>query len=130
MAIETLANCMANGTIALLDKMIQAHNIDWVKHPTFEGVYLKHLIRGENTNGQLSCHMVKIDPGCTLEMHTHAEQWELHEVIGGTGHCTLDGSMLPYGAGQMTVIPCGTPHAVTAEHEGLVLLAKFFPALC
>lgn len=126
----TLANQIANGTITLPEKKIQANQIDWVKHPAYKGVYLKHLIRGEQTNGQFSCHMVKIDPGCTLEMHIHAEQWELHEVIEGTGRCSLDGSMVPYGAGQMTVIPCGTPHEVTAGNEGLVLLAKFIPPLC
>ena len=130
MMTQTFVNNMANGTITTPDATIQADAIDWNPHPDFAGVYLKHLVRGESTNGQLSCHMVRIDPGCTLETHTHATQWELHEVIDGAGLCHLDGSMVRYGAGQMTVIPCGTPHAVTAEGEGLVLLAKFFPALC
>jgi len=92
-------------------------------------VYLKHIIRGENTNGQLSSHMVRIDPGCTLETHIHAEQWELHEVIEGAGTCNLGGCSVSYGPGQMAVIPSGTLHAVTAGENGLVLLAKFFPAL-
>jgi quercetin dioxygenase-like cupin family protein len=129
MKTKDIAGCIANGTITFTDKVMQADTIDWVAHPSFEGVYLKHLIQGADTQGQLSCHMVKIDPGCILETHTHAEQWELHEVIAGEGNCVLDGSPLPYAAGQMTVIPCDTPHAVEAGDNGLVLLAKFFPAL-
>lgn len=125
----TIASSIANGTIALPEKMISAEAIEWTKHASFEGVYLKHLVRGENTNGQLSCHMVRIDPGCALETHVHAAQWELHEVIEGTGTCNLNGSTVLYGVGQMAVIPSGTPHAVKAGESGLILLAKFFPAL-
>ncbi len=129
MKTKDIAACINNGTITFTDKVIQVEAINWVAHPSFEGVYLKHLIRGADTEGQLSCHMVKIDPGCTLETHTHAEQWELHEVIGGEGLGMLAEKALSYKAGQITVIPCGTPHAVTAGDQGLVLLAKFFPAL-
>ncbi len=129
MKTKNIAACINNGTITFTDKVIQVEAINWVAHPSFEGVYLKHLIRGADTEGQLSCHMVKIDPGCILETHTHAEQWELHEVIEGEGHCILDGGSLPYAAGRMMVIPRDTPHAVTAGENGLVLLAKFFPAL-
>ncbi|HML23802.1 MAG TPA: cupin domain-containing protein [Aggregatilinea sp.] len=130
MTLAPIANCMDNGTITAAGETIRTEDIDWQQHPTYKGVHLKHLVRGESTNGQLSCHMVKVDPGCTLELHTHAAQWELHEVIDGAGICTLDGSVIPYAPGQVTVIPCGTPHAVTAESDGLVMLAKFFPALC
>jgi quercetin dioxygenase-like cupin family protein len=121
---------MEHGSISDPERTIQAQDIAWIKHPVFAGVFLKHVIQGDMTGQQLSCHIVKIDPGCTLDNHTHAAQWELHEVIAGSGICTLDGNTLPYAAGQMTVIPSGTPHAVTAGDEGLVLLAKFFPALC
>jgi quercetin dioxygenase-like cupin family protein len=129
MTIGTIAHCMANGIIVLPEKTIHSQDITWTKHPTFEGVYLKHLIGGDSTNGQLSCHLVRIDPGCTLKIHTHAAQWELHEVIEGAGSCSLDGHPLSYETGRMVVIPSGTPHAVTAGDQGLVLLAKFFPAL-
>ena len=130
MITTSLVTSMAEGTITIPGKTIQAQDINWAEHPTFKGVYLKHLVRGELTNGQMSCHMVRVDPGCSLESHIHAEQWELHEVITGSGVCSLNGSELPYGAGQVTVIPSGVPHAVTAGDDGLVLLAKFFPALC
>lgn len=127
--MEPFAASIGNGTISTLQGREEAGAIEWAKHPSFAGVYLKHLIKGEKTNSQLSCHMVRIDPGCVLSEHIHAEQWELHEVISGAGRCQLDGKELPYQPGQMTVIPQGVRHEVIAGEEGLVLLAKFFPPL-
>lgn len=127
--MEPIVDSLANGTINYLERREEAGAIQWVKHPTFDGVYLKHLIKGENTNGQLSCHLVRIDPGCVLKEHIHAGQWELHEVISGAGHCQLDGKEVSYHLGQMTVIPQGIRHEVVAGENGLVLMAKFFPSL-
>ncbi len=59
--------------------------VQWNNHPKFKGVYLKHLIKGDETDGQLSCHMVKVDPGCVLESHIHENEWELDEIIEGEG---------------------------------------------
>lgn len=106
-------------------------NIDaiWHEHPKFRGVYLKHLIKGTYTDGMLSSHMVRIEPHAVLEEHVHDAQWELHEVIEGEGVFLLDNSELPYYPGRMAVIPKGVKHRVTAGSRGLVMLAKFFPAL-
>ena len=35
-------------------------DIAWSKHPTFEGVELKHIVISEQTGGQFSYHLVKI----------------------------------------------------------------------
>ncbi len=129
METREFSACMANGTIAYLDRDEAVGHIEWIEHPKFKGVFLKHLVKGADTDGQLSCHLVKLDPGCVLEEHTHESQWELHEVIAGEGDCILGAKALPYHPGRMTVIPKGTPHQVAAKGEGLVLLAKFFPAL-
>jgi quercetin dioxygenase-like cupin family protein len=106
-------------------------NIDetWQEHPKFKGVYLKHLIKGTYTNGMLSSHMVRINPHAVLEEHVHDTQWELHEVIEGEGMFLLDKCEAPYYPGRMAVIPKGVKHRVTAGSSGLVMLAKFFPAL-
>jgi quercetin dioxygenase-like cupin family protein len=50
-------------------------------------------------------------------------------VIGGEGQSLLDSKEIPYFPGSMAVIPQGTRHRVVAGSQGLVLLAKFFPAL-
>jgi quercetin dioxygenase-like cupin family protein len=129
METREIVASIANGTITCMDKTEDASHIVWAAHPSFQGVYLKHLVKGDATDGQLSCHMVRIDPGCVLEEHIHAEQWELHEVLDGAGQGWLDTQVLAYHPGQMTVIPQGTKHRVQAGEDGLVLLAKFFPAL-
>jgi len=121
--------CLANGTIIYLDRENQAGNIAWIEHPKFTGVYLKHLIKGSDTNGQLSCHLVNLDPQAVLEEHVHEKQWELHEVITGEGSFQLNDKHTLYHPGCMAIIPQGAKHKVVAGKDGLLLLAKFFPAL-
>lgn len=124
-----LVELMDKGTVAFCDRDDAASDIRWNPHPKFKGVSLKHLITGKDTNGKLSCHMVRVEPGCELESHVHADQWELHEVIRGSGMAVLDGKTMEYASGKAAVIPTGKTHSVRAMDDGLVLLAKFFPAL-
>lgn len=129
METREIAVCLANGTTTYVDRDDAAGEIPWNQHPKFKGVYLKHLIKGADTDGKLSCHMVKIDPDAILEEHIHENQWELHEVIEGEGKFILDTKETPYYPGRMGMIPKGTNHKVIAGEKGMVLLAKFFPAL-
>jgi quercetin dioxygenase-like cupin family protein len=129
METKDMVSCMANGTTTYLDREDAAGEIPWNQHPKFKGVYLKHLIKGADTEGKLSCHMVRIDPDAILEEHIHENQWELHEVIAGEGKFVLDEKETPYNPGRMGMIPQGIMHKVVAGKSGLVLLAKFFPAL-
>lgn len=129
MELNEIAGLLSAGRIVFVDKEVDAATLEWNEHPTFKGVYLKHLILGADTGGLVSCHMVKVDAGCELACHAHPEQGELHEVICGTGDCTINDSMCSYYPGRMIVIPQGVPHRVVAGDDGLVLLAKFFPAL-
>ena len=103
--------------------------VGWQAHPVFEGVELKHLVTGADTGGALSCHMVRVRPGCELREHVHEGQGELHEVVSGTGRAEVAGTALDYAPGVVAIIERGTRHSVLAGDEGLVLLAKFFPAL-
>lgn len=129
MSVHDICSRLENGALFYCDRDEDAGSISWTPHPKFPGVALKHLIAGADTEGRLSCHMVRVDPGCLLEPHIHPEQGELHEVIAGAGSAELQGKTVAYLPGVMAVIPKGTEHAVQASGEGLVLLAKFFPAL-
>lgn len=104
-------------------------SLKWNEHQLFEGVFLKHLITEEETNGQLSCHLVKVNPGCSIDTHIHNEKLEIHEIIDGTGTCTIGESTISYQPGSVALIPADIPHKVVAESEGLFILAKFSPAL-
>jgi quercetin dioxygenase-like cupin family protein len=104
-------------------------DMPWNPHSVFKGVYLKHLIKGEKTNNQISCHLVKIEPGCEIGLHNHIGKTELHEVIEGYGDCITEGKGVHYKTGCVALVPADNNHKVTAGEKGLVLLAKFFPAL-
>jgi quercetin dioxygenase-like cupin family protein len=102
--------------------------LEWNAHPTFAGVHLKHIVKGEATEGRFSVHFVRVKAGCALGEHCHAGQWELHEVLQGKGMAKLLGKEIPYTPGVMTVIPRNEQHEVYAEEE-LIIMAKFVPAL-
>lgn len=119
-----------NGKLSLPNKEIAFENISWSKHPTFEGVELKHIITSKDTNGEFSFHLVRIEPNKKIGMHIHETQLETHEVISGTGICINDNVKLKYSPGIISIFPKKVMHEVTAGDNGLYLFAKFFPALC
>ncbi len=118
-----------SGRVALAAGAYSCTDKEWNAHPSCAGVRLKHLVAGEHTGQALSCHLVCLEPGASLSLHTHDPQWELHEVLEGAGEMLLDGKEIPYAPGAMSVIPRGCPHELRAGDNGLVLLAKFFPPL-
>lgn len=119
-----------NGSLKLPTSTVQFANIPWSKHPTFEGVELKHIVVSKDTHGQFSYHLVRIAPNKSIQNHIHETQLETHEVIAGSGVCINDGVEVPYEVGTISIMPAGIPHEVNAGEDGLYLFAKFFPALC
>ncbi|QAZ66517.1 cupin domain-containing protein [Solidesulfovibrio carbinolicus] len=127
---DTAASILTKGrAVHTLTNVRDAEALPWQDHPAFAGVRLRHLVTAADTEGRLSCHIVRLDPGASLAGHVHDRQWELHEVVCGSGTADLAGRQTDYAPGVTAVIPRGTPHAVTAGDQGLCLLAKFFPAL-
>ena len=129
METKMISTYIANGTIHYFDRSENISDVEWARHPGFKGVYLKHMIKGADTSGLFSSHLVKIEPNCCLETHCHENQLELHEVIEGDGLCQLIEDTFDYHLGKMAVIPKKETHMVQAGVNGLILLAKFFPAL-
>lgn len=119
-----------SGKLSLPGKEVSFDQINWSKHPTFEGVELKHIITAKDTDGQFSYHLVRIAPGKSINNHIHETQLETHEVIAGNGFCINDGTELLYNPGVISIIKKQIPHEVKAGDEGLYLFAKFMPALC
>jgi quercetin dioxygenase-like cupin family protein len=104
-------------------------SIEWSKHPTFEGVELKHIVTSKDTEGEFSYHLVKIAANCSIKSHIHETLLEPHEVIAGFGECINDGVLMVYEPGIISIMPPGIKHVVTAGSNGLYLFAKFIPAL-
>ena len=104
--------------------------IPWSKHPTFEGVELKHIVTSKETGGAYSFHLVRIAPDKSILDHIHDPQLETHEVIAGAGKCINNGHEIEYVPGVISVMPSKIHHEVHAGKDGLYLFAKFMPALC
>lgn len=119
-----------NGAYVVPGKKIKFEEINWSKHPTFEGVELKHILTGKDTDGAFSYHLVRIAPDKSILNHIHETQLETHEVIAGSGTCINDGETIEYRPGVISLMPAKVLHEVHAGNEGLYLFAKFFPALC
>lgn len=126
---KALAEQIMTRTVAFADREEDVPEAAWKPHPKFAGVRLKLVVSGADTDGALSCHLVRVDPGCCLESHVHEGQWELHEVLAGQGEARVFGRGVDYFPGRAAVIPQGVEHEVKAGDQGLTLCAKFFPAL-
>ena len=127
--MEYIATLMTEGKVVLGLEEARVADAKWNPHPTYPGVSLKHLVTGSATNGQLSCHLVKVAAGSQISMHVHPDKLELHEVVSGIGTGTLGEQAIPYVVGTSVVIPANVPHNVVAGQEDIYLLAKFTPAL-
>lgn len=119
-----------HGKLILSDGEKDFSDVTWSKHPTFEGVELKHIVTSKDTEGQFSYHLVRIAPNCSIKQHVHETQLETHEVILGAGECINDGISICYEPGVISIMPAGMKHEVNAGTDGLYLFAKFIPALC
>lgn len=118
------------GRLALIDSEVSFGQTNWAKHPTFEGVELKHIVTAKDTNGLFSYHLVRIEPEKAIGNHIHETQLETHEVIAGDGICINNGVEIKYKQGVISIMPEKVPHEVKAGKDGLYLFAKFMPALC
>ena len=127
---NTVFEAFNNGQFEVPGKTKTFENIPWSKHPTFEGVELKHIVTSGETGGAYSFHLVKIAPGKSILDHIHDPQLETHEVIAGRGICINDGREIDYVPGTISIMPSKVHHEVHAGDEGLYLFAKFIPALC
>ncbi len=119
-----------NGKLLFSGATIDFDSIGWSKHPTFEGVELKHIVTSKQTNGQFSYHLVRVAPNKKIGNHIHEKQLETHEVIAGGGVCVTGGKEFVYQSGVISILPMGIPHEVIAGENGLYIFAKFIPALC
>jgi len=128
-ATDEIVKEINEGKIVYLEKEIDTKTLDWNAHAVFQGVYLKHLVKGEDTDGKFSSHLVKVEAGCEIGEHVHEEQWELHEIMSGVGKGVIAEKEITYKLGVFGVIPKGIKHKVIATDTNLYLLAKFVPAL-
>lgn len=123
---------LEHGSVAVGGESARLARIEqqqWNKHPVLEGVALKHLLTAAQTGGNMSLHLVRIDPGCAIAAHEHEKSWELHQVVDGQGECLACGELFRYVPGVQASLPNGAVHEVRAGEQGLTLIATFSPPL-
>lgn len=128
--MKNLFEAFNQGHLILPDKTLDFESVPWSKHPTFDGVELKHIVTSSDTNGEFSYHLVRITPNKSILNHIHEHQLETHEVISGQGTCINNQCEIHYSSGVISIMPKAVPHEVHAGDDGLLLFAKFIPALC
>lgn len=100
-------------------------SLHWNRHGEYEGVYLKNIVTADKTGGLFTCHLVRIEPGKKIGLHSHPSSIELHEVIWGDGVCLTGQRDILYAPGSISILPADSPHEVRAGENGLHLFAKF-----
>ncbi len=128
--MRALIQIFDQGQLKLPHLTVGFSTLNWVEHPAFKGVQLKHIVTAKESGGMFSYHLVRIAPNDKIGLHLHEGHLETHEVIGGKGVCVNDGVNIVYEVGIVSIFPANVQHEVIAGEEGLFLLAKFFPALC
>lgn len=122
---KNMFNTFENGRMTANGESIDLGTLPWNPHQEFEGVYLKNVVTASQTKGAFSCHLVRIEPGKKIGMHSHPASIELHEVISGHGTCLTGQGDILYSPGSMAVLPMNSAHEVRAGELGLCLFAKF-----
>jgi quercetin dioxygenase-like cupin family protein len=126
---NTIVRTLDDGVVLIGSRQIAVQDLPWEKHKEYKGVYVKHLVIGEDTDGRFSCHIIRMDAGAVIGDHAHAGALELNEVLGGAGTGTLECEEFSFVPGVVALIPESRAHGVIAGKEGLYFLAKFVPAL-
>lgn len=126
---NNLFEAFNKGTLKLPTNTTEFSEIPWSKHPTFDGVELKHIVTAKDTDGEFSYHLVRIAPNKSIENHIHKTQLETHEVIAGSGVCINDGVTISYESGTISIIPMGIPHEVTAGKKGTIPICKIYSGI-
>jgi quercetin dioxygenase-like cupin family protein len=67
---------------------------------------------------QLTVTVYRYEPGCAWEEHSHPEDQVTFIASGGTVDFVVDGVPTPLSAGELAVIPGGTPHSASVPADG------------
>ena len=96
----------------------------------FEGMTLKILLTGSETEGLQAVFEDIVEPGVGPGRHIHHKQDETFIFIEGTFDVDIDGQLYRMSAGDTAFVPKGTIHAWKNVGEGVGRLRYIFsPAL-
>jgi mannose-6-phosphate isomerase-like protein (cupin superfamily) len=100
----------------------------FVKHPTHEGVFMKHFFAKADTGERLNNVEINIIPGFQITPHAHDNASEFFYVVSGAGEFLDDTEWIAVKKGDAFKAPVGMTHAIkNTGSEILVLFSTFSP---
>ncbi len=90
------------------------------------GSWSRLLLTGDGVGAATTLGCSSFAPGTSTPMLSHATE-ELAYVTGGHGELRMEGSVVPYAAGQALYIPAGVWHAVANTGDEPVTMVFAFP---
>jgi quercetin dioxygenase-like cupin family protein len=90
------------------------------------GSWSRLLLTGEGVGAATTLGCSSFAPGTSTAMLSHATE-ELAYVMSGRGELRMEGTVVPYAAGQALYIPAGVWHAVANTGEEPVTMVFAFP---
>ncbi|MDR0596002.1 MAG: cupin domain-containing protein [Clostridiales Family XIII bacterium] len=105
-------------------------NTEFVKHPTFEGVYMRHFFSKSETGGGFNNVEILVVPGFEISPHTHGDAVEYFYIVDGAGEFLDDTEWTPIKKGDAFKAPIGMTHAIkNTGASPLTILATFSPPI-
>ena len=102
----------------------------FVKHPTQEGVFMKHFFAKGETDGRLNNLEVNIAPGFQIAPHVHEDAGEYYYVVDGQGEFLDNVDWIPIKKGDAFKASMGITHGVkNTGDDTLVLFSTFSPPI-
>ncbi|MBF8983419.1 hypothetical protein IZY60_07705 [Lutibacter sp. B2] len=92
---NTVFDAFDKGILLNQSNKLDLTKSDWNTIPNLKGVHLKDILISSETQGSISCHLVKIEPNCKINLHTHPDHLEIHEVIPGDKGLYLFAKFIP-----------------------------------
>ncbi len=110
-------------------KIIQSRDIKWEPHPQLANVKVAFLVSHRDERMDLTCMLVHLPVGTTVEKHTH-ECDDIIYVIKGKATMWIGGiGDLPMREGTFIRVPKGTEHHPHDIEEDLTVYDVFYPFL-
>ncbi len=105
-------------------------NIAWRPHPTAEGVQIKPFITQKEDGLDVTCMLVKVPAGKTVQVHIHEKQDDILYPLAGKATMWVDGTGdFTLQPGVAVRVPKGTKHGISNVTQELLIFDVFSPAL-
>lgn len=101
---------------------------------TIEENPLEHFKGGEGRflakmffDGQVRIMKGRLEPGCSIGLHTHSDNCEIMFITAGSGVAIFDGEEISLKAGDVHYCPKGHEHTLINNGEGMLEFSAAVP---